>query len=199
MSEPKGAIISLLKSSAARFVSQWIATLNKKTKKSEIFGSVVHGFERSVVTEFCRFQQLPVYVNFLLKQSSPVRKLSWASLKKGANLKITVSIRLTRKMWTLIGRRWYLGIYSQTLYVLFRDRQAHARLKIKTAEDIDFKRRGNCFISSYIYVKPYICLVLYSCCSRILLIRHCFYMCILYCCEGHKLDNSLGYYVTFVK
>ena len=33
---------------------------------------------------------------------------------------------------------------------------------------------------------------------RILLIRHCFYMCILYCCEGRKLDNSLGYYVTFV-
>ena len=24
-------------------------------------------------------------------------------------------------------------------------------------------------------------------------------MCILYCCEGRKLDNSLGYYVTFVK
>ena len=30
------------------------------------------------------------------------------------------------------------------------------------------------------------------------MIRHCFYMCILYCCEGCKLDNSLGYYVTFV-
>ena len=30
-------------------------------------------------------------------------------------------------------------------------------------------------------------------------IRACFYMCILYCCEGSKLDNSLGYYVTFVK
>ena len=29
--------------------------------------------------------------------------------------------------------------------------------------------------------------------------RHCFYMCTLYCCEGRKLDNSLGYYVTFVK
>ena len=25
-------------------------------------------------------------------------------------------------------------------------------------------------------------------------IRHCFYMCILYCCEGRKLGNSLGYY-----
>ena len=37
MSEPKGSIISLLKSSAVRFVSQRIATLNKKTKKSEIF------------------------------------------------------------------------------------------------------------------------------------------------------------------
>ena len=24
-------------------------------------------------------------------------------------------------------------------------------------------------------------------------------MCILYCCEGRKLDNSLGYYATFVK
>ena len=24
-------------------------------------------------------------------------------------------------------------------------------------------------------------------------------MCILYCCEGRKLDNSLGYYVTFLK
>ena len=24
-------------------------------------------------------------------------------------------------------------------------------------------------------------------------------MCILYCCEGRKLDNSLGYYITFVK
>lgn len=46
----------------------------------------------------------------------------WASLKKRANLKITVPIRLTWKMWTLIRRRWYLGIYSQTLYVLFRDR-----------------------------------------------------------------------------
>ena len=33
-----------------------------------------------------------------------------------------------------------------------------------------------------------------QCCSRILLIRHCFYMCILCCCEGRKLDNSLGYY-----
>ena len=22
-------------------------------------------------------------------------------------------------------------------------------------------------------------------------------MCILYCCEGRKLDNSLGYYVTY--
>ena len=42
-------------------------------------------------------------------------------------------------------------------------------------------------------------LVLFACCSRILLIRHYFYMCILYCCEGRKLDNSLGYYVTFVK
>ena len=50
----------------------------------------------------------------------------WASLKKGANLKIKVPIRLTRKMWTLIRRRWYLGIYSQTLYVLFTDRRAHA-------------------------------------------------------------------------
>ena len=38
-----------------------------------------------------------------------------------------------------------------------------------------------------------------QCSSRILLIRHCFYMCILYCCEGRKLDNSLGYYITFVK
>ena len=25
------------------------------------------------------------------------------------------------------------------------------------------------------------------------------FMCILYCCEGRKLDNSLGYYVTLVK
>ena len=50
----------------------------------------------------------------------------WASLKKGANLKIKVPIRLTRKMWTLIRRRWYLGIYSQILYVLFTDRRAHA-------------------------------------------------------------------------
>ena len=24
-------------------------------------------------------------------------------------------------------------------------------------------------------------------------------MCILYCCEGRKLDNSLSYYVTFVE
>ena len=24
-------------------------------------------------------------------------------------------------------------------------------------------------------------------------------MCIFYCCEGRKLDNSLGYYVTLVK
>ena len=24
-------------------------------------------------------------------------------------------------------------------------------------------------------------------------------MCILYCCEGRKLDNSSGYYVTFVE
>ena len=50
----------------------------------------------------------------------------WASLKKGANLKITIPIRLTRKMWTLIRRRWYLGIYSQILYVLFTDRREHA-------------------------------------------------------------------------
>ena len=54
------------------------ATLNKKTKKSEIFVSVVHGFERSVVTEFCRFQQFLEYANFLLKRSSPVRKLGSA-------------------------------------------------------------------------------------------------------------------------
>ena len=35
--------------------------------------------------------------------------------------------------------------------------------------------------------------------SRILLIRHCFHMCILYGWEGRKLDNLLGYYVTFVE
>ena len=50
----------------------------------------------------------------------------WASLKKRANLKITVPIRPTRIMRTLIRRRWYLGIYSQILYVLFTDRRAHA-------------------------------------------------------------------------
>lgn len=43
----------------------------------------------------------------------------WASLKKGANF-------LPIQMLTLIRRRWYLGIYSQILYVLPRDRQAHA-------------------------------------------------------------------------
>lgn len=40
--------------------------------------SVVHGFERSVVTELCRFQQLLIYANFLLKGSSLVRKLGAA-------------------------------------------------------------------------------------------------------------------------
>ena len=39
---------------------------------------VVHGFERSVVTEFCRSQQFLEYANFLLKRSSPVRKLGAA-------------------------------------------------------------------------------------------------------------------------
>ena len=51
---------------------------------------------------------------------------------------------------------------------------------------------GNKLISSYIYVKPYICLVLVSfLVSRILLIRHCF-MCVFYCCGGRKVDNLMG-------
>ena len=73
-----GAIISLFKSSAARFVLNEVQHLTRKLKKSEIFVSVVHGFERSVVTEFCRFQQFLEYANFLLKRSSPVRKLGAA-------------------------------------------------------------------------------------------------------------------------
>ena len=42
-----------------------------------------------------------------------------------------------------------------------------------------------------IYVKPYICLVLFFSLVVVvyLLFRYCFYMCILYCCEGRKLDN----------
>lgn len=66
----------------------------------------------------------------------------WASLKKPANLKITVPIRLTWKMWTLIRRRWYLGIYSQTLYVLFRDRWAYASKNKNNVVFIDFKCKG---------------------------------------------------------
>lgn len=63
-------------------------------------------------------------------------------MKKRANLKITVPIRLTRKMWTLIRRRWYLGFYSQILYVLFTDRRAHASKNKNRVVFIDFKRRG---------------------------------------------------------
>ena len=49
----------------------------------------------------------------------------WASLKKGANLKITVPVRLTRKMWTLISKKVVFGyLFSDPLYSLYRSSSA---------------------------------------------------------------------------
>jgi len=67
----------------------------------------------------------------------------WANLKKRGNWRIYCTYWAypfsCRRLF--VRRSWYLGIYSQTLYVLFRYRRAQASIN-KTAGGIDFKRRG---------------------------------------------------------
>ena len=53
-----------------------------------------------------------------------------------------------------------------------------------------------------LYNMPHVTLCYITCVMLcyITCIMLCYITCVmLYCCEGRKLDNSLGYYVTFVK
>ena len=76
------------------------------------------------------------------KWKAPLIQMVGPLWRRELKRKFTVPIRLTLKMWTLIRRRWYLGIYSQTLYVLFRDRWAHASKNKNNVVFIDFKCKG---------------------------------------------------------
>ena len=64
------------------------------------------------------------------------------------------------------------------------------------------------YITHWVITSPSLnkeyCIVLYCTCVMLCYvmlynIKYVITCVMLYCCEGCKLDNSLGYYVTFVK
>ena len=114
--------------------------------------------------------------------------------------------------WNTASHVWY--ITSSTLTVKGLKEGINKTANTKVGKDgqiwrskLDFHSGFRKIVSLTVHQSSYFCCLQRSIwclrrllvCSRKILIRHCFYMCILYCCEGRNLDNSLGYYVTFLK